>query len=95
MTDPAPPDPVTGLPDPFQALIAALLGAGFSETYREHRPDAFGSAMWVYERDPVRIRLVWDGKESEWLAQLNARSWPRGAFGDDWVTLPPTIKIPR
>ena len=51
--------------------------------------------MRIYERAPVRIRIVWDGKDRVWLAAMNASPWSKNAWGEVWITLPPTIKIDR
>jgi hypothetical protein len=90
-----PPDELPEPPGHLAELVELLLRSGFKETYGDERPGPFGSFMRVYERPPVRIRIVWDGKEREWIASLNASSWPNDAWGEVWVTLPPTIKIAR
>lgn len=46
----------------------------------------------MYERAPVRVRIVWDGKERAWSAGLNCLSWAEDNFGEVWVALPPIIK---
>ena len=92
------PPPREPLPDPpghLADLVAALLYHGFDETYWDERAGGFGTFMRVYERDPVRVRILWDGRDREWLAQLNATMWPRDQFGEVWVTLPPRIAGPR
>ena len=87
------PDPNAEPPGHIADLVAALRRAGFTETYRDERKGAFGSFMRVYERRPVRVRVVWDGKEREWLAEFSAESWPHDAWGEVWVRLPPSIKL--
>jgi hypothetical protein len=90
-----PTDVATEPPGHLAGLVAALLRNGFDESYRDEQSGPFGSFMRVYERDPVRVRVIWDGKEREWIAALNSREWPPDAWGEVWVTLPPTVKIPR
>jgi hypothetical protein len=51
--------------------------------------------MRVYEKAPVRVRIIWDGKARVWLAALNAEAWPDDAWGEVWVTLPPVIELSR
>ena len=88
-----PPEPLPDPPDHLADLVAALLRGGFDETYRDEREIGFGSFMRVYERDPVRIRIVYNGKEREWFAQLNTRTWSPDDFGEVWVVLPPRIQL--
>lgn len=90
--------PSGALPDPpghLAELVQSLLRRGFAETYRDEQPGAFGSFMHVYERSPVRVRIMWDGKERTWHAAMNAVTWTDDAFGEVWVTLPPLISLPR
>jgi hypothetical protein len=89
----ASPDPRSEPPGHIADLVAALRHAGFTETYRDERPGPFGSFMRIHELIPVKVRVVWDGKEREWLVAFNAESWPHDAHGEIWVTLPPSIKL--
>ena len=89
-----PPGPPPEIPGHLAELEAELVRAGFKETYRDERPGGFGNWMVVYERKPVRVRIIRDGKEGQWFAQLNAKSWKRDAWGEAWVDLPPLIEIP-
>ena len=81
-----PPEP----PAHFPRLIARLIQAGFEEVETTYSPESFGNLVRVFERAPIRVRIVRD--RGEWSAEMNADGWPRhDHFGDDWVLLPPVF----
>lgn|SRR5215208_1854971 len=94
VTGQPPPDPLREPPGHLAQLVNTLRFHGFAECYRDERPGDFGSFMRVYERDPVRVRIIWDGRDRRWLAQLTSTTWPPSQFGEEWVTLPPQVPVP-
>lgn len=86
MTSAAAPDPPGHLHD----LMEGLLSHGFEEVQSEYAADRFGNVVRVFERKPVRVRLVRD--RDEWSAELTAAGWPAHShFGEEWILLPPLI----
>ena len=56
----------------------------------EYAAESFGNVLRIFEREPVRIRIVRD--RGDWSAELTAAGWPEQEhFGEDWVLLPPVV----
>jgi hypothetical protein len=81
-----PPEP----PGHIATLIQTLEKSGFRTIYRDEVAQGFGNFVQVFERPPVRIRVVRD--RGQWRAELTADGWPRDPrWGEPWVLLPPTV----
>ena len=82
-----------GVPDPpgqLRDLIQRLLSHGFTEVRSEVSAESFGNVLRVFERKPIRVRIVRD--RGDWSAELTADGWPHDDhFGEEWVFLPPLI----
>lgn len=76
-------------PGHLRDLVDRLLSHGFEEVQSDFARESFGNVMRVFERKPVRVRVVRD--RGDWSADLTADGWPPQQLGDDWVFLPPLI----
>ena len=47
--------------------------SAYQQISEECRPDVFGSAYSVFQRDSKKIRLIWDGKDGWGYAQAYVR----------------------
>jgi hypothetical protein len=78
------------LPEPpghIATLIRTLERSGFRTVYRDEVAQGLGDFMQVFERPPVRVRVVRD--RGQWRAELTADGWPRDPrWGEQWVLLP-------
>jgi hypothetical protein len=90
MTEPeALPEP----PGHLLELVQRLIRQGFEEIETEYSPESFGNVLRVFERAPVRVRVVRD--RGDWSAEVTAQGWSRPEhFGEDWVVLPPVLSDP-
>ncbi len=83
------PDPPGHLKD----LADRLLSQRFVEVQSEYDAESFGNVVRVFERKPVRVRIVRD--RGVWSAELTADPWlQRDHFHEEWVFLPPLIAEP-
>ena len=71
---------VTDLPENVAWLARQLERSGFTRTHEE--TGSMDSAVIVFRRDPVEVRLVKD--RSQWSTDLIAKGWPER----DRVTFP-------
>jgi hypothetical protein len=81
------------LPEPpghLLDLVKTLKRHGFEEIKTEYSPERFGNVLGIFERPPVRVRVVRD--RGDWSAELTAQGWPKHEhFGEDWVSWPPVL----
>jgi len=71
---------VNELPENVAWFVRQLQSSGFTQTHEEI--GTMDSALIVFYREPVEIRLVKD--RSQWSMDLIADGWPKR----DWIAFP-------
>jgi hypothetical protein len=86
---------VVSVPDPsghLLDLIQRLRQHGFRETESSYDPSHFGNVLRIFERNPVRVRIVRD--RGDWSAEMTAAGWStheHSSLGEEWLFLPPLL----
>lgn len=81
-------------PSHLRDLIERLQAHGFEEVQSEHAAHSFGNVLRMFEREPVRIRVVRD--RGDWSVEITAAGWPTHEhFGEDWVVMAPGFSEPE
>ena len=73
---------MSGLPEPLEALAAALEAEGLDRRERPPDPESFGDQVVTLHGDDLAVRLVRD--RGEWTIELAHPSWDEWFDPDVW-----------